>query len=46
MIRLYLDAGLTVNGLTLSFDDTRITDADGNGTASAYQWQTARHQHG
>ena len=34
-----LDAGLTVNGLTLSFDDERITDSDGNGTASAYQWQ-------
>ena len=34
-----LDSGLTVNGLTLSFDDTRVTDSDGSGTASAYQWQ-------
>ena len=34
-----LDSGFTVNGLTLSFDDTRVTDSDGNGTASAYQWQ-------
>ena len=34
-----LDAGLTVDGLTLSFDDTQITDADGSGTASGYQWQ-------
>ena len=34
-----LDSGLTINGLTLSFDDTRVTDSDGSGTASAYQWQ-------
>ena len=33
-----LDSELTVNGLALSFDDTRITDSDGNGTL-AYQWQ-------
>ena len=35
-----LDAGLTVDGFTLSFDDTRITDSDGGGTASGYQWQS------
>ena len=34
-----LGSGFTVNGLTLSFDDTRVTDSDGSGTASAYQWQ-------
>ena len=34
-----LDSGFMVSGLTLSFDDTRVTDSDGNGTASAYQWQ-------
>ena len=34
-----LDSGLTADGFTLSFDDTRITDSDGSGTASGYQWQ-------
>ncbi len=34
-----LDLGLTVNGLTLSFDETGISDADGMGTFE-YQWQS------
>ena len=33
-----LDLGLTVNGLTLSFDETGISDADGMGTFE-YQWE-------
>ncbi len=34
-----LDSGLTVSGFTLSFDRTKVSDADGIVTIDTYQWQ-------